>query len=120
MGSSPTPGTYEHSQASLVADVGVLIAKERLKRKLAKTTNRAQRARAELAVLEEQLVQVREEAADARTRSIVSEAPMDRHDEREATRQLEALERGANDLRQEIARLEVLQDELLDQLVALS
>lgn len=94
----------------------MLTRRERLKRRLAKVASQAKAARADLAVLEQQLLQVREEAESARTRSIVSETPLDKHDEREAFRQLQALERGASDLRSELARLDSLQDELLDRL----
>lgn len=74
--------------------------------------------REELAVGSEQLIQVADEADDARIRALVSEAPMDDRTRRESARVSEKLERHLAKVRSHIATLEAQQDDLLDRLSA--
>jgi hypothetical protein len=73
--------------------------------------------RRELAVTDEQLAQLADEAEDARLRSLVSETPLADREHREASRHAEAMGRHRAEVVADIARLERLQDELLDKLL---
>jgi hypothetical protein len=75
------------------------------------------RARQELAIAEEQLLSFVETADDARLRSLVSETPLADHEWREASRHLQAMERGRDSAKARVAELERDQDELLSKLV---
>ncbi|NLA37030.1 MAG: hypothetical protein GX868_15285 [Actinobacteria bacterium] len=86
-----------------------------LERRLTSVTRRLKAAREDLAVTEEQLIQVRDEADDAALRAITSDdqsAPLDSND---AARHRDALLRHRADLLDAIAKLETRQDELLDE-----
>lgn len=86
-----------------------------LERRLSSVARRLKAARDDLAVTDEQLIQVRDEADDAALRAIMSEdrtAPLDSND---ATRHRDALLRHRADLLDTIAKLEQRQDELLDE-----
>jgi chromosome segregation ATPase len=89
-----------------------------LERRLNDASARLKQARAELAIADEQLAQLADEADDARLRSLVSETPLAERDHREASRHATAMERHRSGLRTRIAELERLQDELLDRLAA--
>jgi hypothetical protein len=71
------------------------------------------RARQELAVLDEQLAQVADEADDARIRSLVSETPLATHDYGEVKRHADAMARARGALAADVRDLERRQDELL-------
>ena len=73
---------------------------------------------AQLAVAEEQLAHLAEEADEARLRALVSETPLAGQEHREAERHAEAMRRHRDDLVAEVQRLEASQDTLLDRLVA--
>ncbi len=73
--------------------------------------------RRELAVSDEQLTQLADEADDARLRSLVSETPLAEREHREASRHAEAMGRHRADVEADIVRLEQLQDDLLDKLL---
>lgn len=85
-------------------------------RKLRRASDRLRRLRDDLRVLDEQRQYVVDDADDLGLRAIVSDAPIDRHDAREAAGHAEALLRQRRHLVAEIARLEALQDRLLDRL----
>ena len=70
----------------------------------------------ELKVAEEQLVHFSEEADDARIRSLVSETPLADQKHLESNKHAESMRSYKNNLQQKIARIEALQDDLLDQL----
>lgn len=72
----------------------------------------------DLAVAEEQLAHLTEEADEARLRALVSETPLAEQEHSEAARHAEAMRRHHEDLLAEHRRLEIAQDELLDRLVA--
>jgi hypothetical protein len=89
-----------------------------LRRRLVDVSERLKRLRAELAVTEEQLVFLEEEAEDARLRSLVSETPLGEAESRDARKHADALTRQRDALLRSIAALVREQDELLDRMAA--
>ena len=89
-----------------------------LRRRLVDVSERLKRLRAELAVTEEQLVFLEEEAEDARLRSLVSETPLGEAEARDARKHADALTRQRDALLRSIAALVREQDELLDRMAA--
>ena len=88
-----------------------------LERRLSDAHDRLMRARAELAVLDEQLVVVNEIADDTRLRALVAETPIASREYDEASRQATVMLQTRSVLVDRIAELERRQDELMDQLV---
>jgi hypothetical protein len=91
-----------------------------IERRLVEVAGRLKQLQVDLEVHDEQLAHFVEEADDARLRSLVSETPLAEREHREAARHAAAMERGRAEVVAEIARLETLQDELLDQLQSLA
>ena len=89
-----------------------------VERRLSDVSAQLKGLRRDLAVTDEQLAQLADEADDARLRSLVSETPLAEREHREASRHAEAMGRHRRDVLAEIAQLELLQDELLDKLLA--
>ena len=89
-----------------------------LERRLTETSERLREARDELAVVDEQLAHLVGEAEEARLRSLLSETPLAEHEHREAARHADAMARHRDVVVGEIDRLERVQDELLDRLIA--
>jgi len=89
-----------------------------VEKRLRQTADRLRRLRDELAVTDEQLAPLADDADDARLRALVSETPLADTDYRQAERHAEAMRRHRAHVQEEIARLEQAQDELLDQFVA--
>ncbi|MDQ1439566.1 MAG: hypothetical protein QOK43_3195 [Acidimicrobiaceae bacterium] len=89
----------------------------RIERRLLDVNARLKRAREELAVLDEQLMALADDAEDARVRSLVADSPMADRDYRDADRSAEAMRRGRDAAQAAVAELERAQDELLDKLV---
>jgi len=69
-----------------------------------------------LRVIDEQLLQVSDEAEDSRLRALVSETPLAAAEHRDAARAVTALRRDREAMASRLQDLETLQDELLDQL----
>ena len=88
-----------------------------IERRLRKTAMRLRSLRAELEVLDEQLVHLGDDAADAELRALVSETPLG-SEPREARAHADALGRHRTHVVDEIHRLEQVQDQLLDQMNA--
>ena len=88
-----------------------------IERRLSDGHQRLVRARAELAVIDEQLVVVNEMADDTRLRALVAETPVAAKEHDEASRQASALQRSRQALVDRIADLERRQDDLLERLV---
>jgi phage shock protein A len=84
-----------------------------LERRIRDVHARLVRARQELAVLDEQLAVVADEAEDARLRSLVSETPLATHEYSEVRRHADAMARARDALRSSIEELTRRQDELL-------
>jgi len=89
-----------------------------LERRLVETGQRLKRLRVDLQVAEEQLSHFAEEAEDARIRSLVSETPLAGQEHREASKHAESMRRHRESLLKEIARVEDLQNQLLDQMAS--
>jgi len=89
-----------------------------LQRRLVDVSERLKRIRAELAVTEEQLVFLEEEADDVRLRALVAETPLADVEARDARRHADALARHRDALRKNVAELEAEQDQLLDRISA--
>lgn len=90
-----------------------------IERRLTDVADRLKQLRVDLGVADEQLLHFAEEADDARLRSLVSETPLAEREHRDAARHAAAVERSRDELAAEIRRLEAVQDQLLDELVAL-
>jgi hypothetical protein len=87
-----------------------------IERRLTEVHRRLQRARDELAVLDEQAAVLDDAAQDARLRALVSETPLADRDHREARRHADAMARSRDDVLASISELERAQDQLLDRL----
>ena len=87
-----------------------------VERRLRGVGKRLAELREELRVADEQVTHFADVSDDTRIRSIVSETPLADQEHREAQRTTNAMERHRQDLRDQIARLEIEQDELLDRL----
>src|SRR5271156_1582223 len=88
-----------------------------VERRLSDAHDRLVRARAELAVLDEQLTVVNEIADDTRLRALVAETPVAAREHDEATRHATVMLQTRDSLIERIASLELRQSELLNRLV---
>ena len=89
-----------------------------IERRLRDVSARLKVVGAELAVAEEQLAHLADDADDARLRALVFETSLAEQDNRAAQRHADAMRRHRDDLVAELRRLEASQDELLDRLMA--
>ena len=87
-----------------------------VERRLKSNGLQLKRLRQELASLEEQRLQLTEEADDHRLRAIMSDSPFDALEAKDSGRHADAFSRRRADIVAEMAKLEVKQDALLDQL----
>jgi hypothetical protein len=94
------------------------MAKWLVERRLSGVSDRLRSLRDELRIIDEQLAQLADEADDSRIRSLVSETPLADHEFREARRHADAMVDRRREVIDTIAKLELRQDELLDQLTA--
>ncbi|HXQ18261.1 MAG TPA: hypothetical protein VN781_01390 [Acidimicrobiales bacterium] len=85
-----------------------------VERRLRDVHARLVRARAELAILDEQLAVVSESTEDARIRSLVSETPLAAHDYGEQQRHTDAMARARAAMAANVVELERRRDELLE------
>jgi hypothetical protein len=92
--------------------------KSLVERRLRQVAGRLVQLREELAVSVEQLAHLADAADDARVHALVSETPVSDRDHRDAERHADAMRQHQQRVRDEIARLEAEQDELLDRLLA--
>lgn len=88
-----------------------------VERRLKDAHQRLERARAELAVLDEQFAVVSDIADDTRLKALVAETPIACREHDEASRHAAAMGRTREALRASIAELEQRQNDLLDRLV---
>jgi chromosome segregation ATPase len=93
------------------------MSRTRIERRLDDVTARLKRARAELAVVDEQLAVMADAADDAQLRALVSETPLAEREHREARRHADALVRSRAAVMSTIAELERVLDDLLGRLV---
>ncbi len=89
-----------------------------IERRLVEVNHRLQRAREDLAVLDEQLAVFADAASEARVRALVSETPLADREHREAQKHADAMARSREAALADIAELERTLDELLDRLIA--
>jgi chromosome segregation ATPase len=87
-----------------------------LERRLGEVSGQLRALRRELAVTDEQLAHLVDQAGEARLRSLVSETPLAEREHREAARHAEAMDRHRADVLMSIGDLERQQDDLLDRL----
>jgi hypothetical protein len=92
------------------------VRKVLVERRLTDIAGRLHALREELSVIDEQFVQLADEADDTRLRSLMSETPLADREFRDAQRHADAMSRRRADVVEAIERLEVRQDELLDAL----
>ena len=97
-----------------------MIRRGTLHKRLDDTRTELQRLRAQLRVLDEQVAYVREVAADAEMRALVSETPLADRERREADEDLRRTGRERDALAQRIGALVEEQNSLLDRLTATS
>src|SRR5438105_12672789 len=88
-----------------------------VEKRLSQSAERLKQLRAELAVVDEQLLFLSEAADDARLRALVSETPLADKEHREAQKHAEAMNRRKSEVVASITELERAQDDLLDRLV---
>lgn len=96
---------------------GLTDRRQRVERRLFDVHARLERARAELALADEQLVVFADAADEARVRMLVSETALAHREWNEAHRHAEVMERSRDAAKQAVVELERAQDELLTQLV---
>lgn len=89
-----------------------------IERKLAELTDRLSRVRDDLDVADEQLAHLEHLAEEARVRALVSETAIADREHREAERHATAMKKQRGRLSDEVDRLEVAQDEMLDRFMA--
>ena len=94
------------------------MGKKLLQSRLVDTSQQLKRLQVDLQITEEQLASLTDEAEDARIRSLVSETPIADKEYREARKHAESMQRHLTDLKTEIAKIEDLQNQLLDQISA--
>ena len=88
-----------------------------VEKRLSQSAERLKRLRAELGVVDEQLLFFAEAADEARLRALVSETPLADKEHREAQKHAEAMSRRRAEIVASISELERSQNELLDKLV---
>jgi uncharacterized protein YbaP (TraB family) len=88
-----------------------------VEKRLSQSAERMKRLRAELEVVDEQLLFFSEAADEARLRALVSETPLADKEHREAQKHVEAMNRRRSEIVTSITELERSQNELLDRLV---
>jgi hypothetical protein len=87
-----------------------------VERRLSQVSVRLKSLRSELAVIDEQMAHLADDAEDQAIRALVSETAGASYEARDARRHVEALAKHRAHVVEEIASLEVRQDELLDRL----
>ncbi|MGB9111798.1 MAG: hypothetical protein WCF24_03625 [Acidimicrobiales bacterium] len=92
--------------------------RRRIERRLFDINDRLQKLRAEFGVIEEQLVELADQAEEAKVRAVVAETAFADHQWDEARRHAEQIAHARDNLRAEIAKLERTQDELIGKLVS--
>jgi 3-deoxy-D-manno-octulosonate 8-phosphate phosphatase KdsC-like HAD superfamily phosphatase len=87
-----------------------------LERRLTKVSTRLRSLRAELAVIDEQLTHLGDDADDQAIRALVAETAGASFEARDAQRHVDAMSRHRAHVVEEIVELEGRQDELLDRM----
>ena len=100
-----------HSSSRMIMMFG-----KSLEKRLMEISLRIKKEKEDLLVAEEQLISLINDADEARIRSLVSETALSDTDRRDSARQSENMEKYCQKIRNEIDRLEEIQDGLLDKL----
>ncbi len=87
-----------------------------IKKELAAATDRIAWMRADLAILNEQLQQLRDEADYAETTSVVAESPLERAEAADVMRNYEGMKRERDRRQRDLEALLRRRDEMLDRL----
>ena len=87
-----------------------------VQRRLSQVATRLRTLREELAMVDEQLAQLVDDADELALRALVAETPGASFESNDARKHVDAMRRHRDHVVAEIAGLEVRQDELLDQL----
>jgi hypothetical protein len=90
----------------------------RTERRLTQVATRLRSLREELAMIDDQLRQLVDEADDLALRALVSETPSASYESNDARKHADAMRRHRDHVVAEISRLEQRQDELLDRLAS--
>ncbi len=96
------------------------MTRAQIERKLRAVSEQLRSSRDDLAVTDEQLAQLADEADDARLRALVSETPLAEKEHRKASRHVERLRKHRERLISKIDALDAEQDVLLDRFSASS
>ena len=92
------------------------VAQRLIEKRLRRNSETLKQLHVELAVLEEQLEALRDDAREKELRSLVSETPLALHEFRDAQRHVDAIEQQFSHLQTTIREVTNDQDELLDKL----
>lgn len=87
-----------------------------IEKRLTAVAREVRSIREELGVVEEQLIQVSDEAEDSRLRALVSETPLAAQEQRESAKAVAAVRRDRDAKLKRLQHLERKQDALLDRL----
>ena len=90
----------------------------RTERRLAQVAARLRSLRNELAIVDEQLAQLGDDADDLAIRALVAETPAASYESNDARKHVDAMRRHREHVVAEIAELELRQDELLDRMTS--
>ena len=88
-----------------------------LERRLSQVAARLRSLREELAMVDEQLAHLADDADDLAIRALVSETPSASFESNDARKHVDAMRRHRDHVAAQIAELEARQDQLLDRLV---
>ena len=94
----------------------MMMFRKSLEKRLIEISRRIKKEKEDLLVAEEQLISLINDADEASIRSLVSETALSDTDRRDSARQSENMEKYCQKIRNEIDRLEEIQDGLLDKL----
>lgn len=89
-----------------------------VEKRLSQSAERLKQLRAELGVVDEQLLFLSESADEARLRALVSETPLADREHRDAQKHADAMSRRRAEIVTAIQEIERTQDELLDRLAS--
>jgi hypothetical protein len=94
------------------------VGKRLVERRLRQVSARLRRLRDELTVIDDQLAHLSDDAGDLEIRALVAETPGAGHDYRQAQAHADAMASHRAKVVEQIAELEIRQDQLLDELTA--
>ena len=114
---SPAPGTERSGNLPFGVLLSYTSRPMRIQKTLTDLGDRLTRARADLRILEEQILYQMDVLEEAKTRMLVSETPIADREYRIARDDYERMLRGRDEITKEIAELQQEQDRLLDRML---